>query len=358
MKEAHLIIGFDGTSLDNVVPPLSNCAKIHLCLENAQTDKSKVQEQVYYSGIGTTEKSYVSRAMAKATGRGAHDRLFDAYIKACDFAAEYQDHDINISLYGFSRGCPIALVLEKLIHKVGLYDFAKEAAVRDQDELLYAEKRKIVEEELYTALYLSDIKPGSEEMQKFREDKSLPATPAFHLFFFDPVTAFSKRKHFDPFNSVVEEELEMHGSKLPRGTKSYSVIFSADEERMWYEPVQLIFPDHYNIDYDAILREGVHCDIGGGYKEHERWADRSGLDMISFMQEKAGVIIHTETAEALFDPSEGPSGRLSPLEKLAKIREKEGYLLGAVTGTISPSGRRVFDTEALSSIEIPGLESC
>ena len=116
MKEAHLILLFDGTGLSEGDKTLSNTRKIYHCLEDADVPSDRVQSVRYYSGLGTSEPTFFHRTLSMVRGAGAHEKLFEAYYDLCEFANQNRGSNLKVSVEGFSRGFVIGLVLEKMVH--------------------------------------------------------------------------------------------------------------------------------------------------------------------------------------------------------------------------------------------------
>ena len=304
MKEAHLILLFDGTGLSEHDQTLSNSRKIYHCLDDAPVPEGRIQEAKYYSGLGTSESNFFHRTWSQINGHGAPEVLVESYLDLCEFARQNQDAPLKVSIEGFSRGFAIGLVLEKMVHKLGILDFEKIAREKGVSELSAKDKMEFIAE-AYDQVYVSKKKPSDTEIQSFRERYSFPEQPDFHLFAFDPVGTFADHPKLKPFRAIKDEMgdlLVTHGAKLPRTTKSYTEFIALHEKRSAYEVMTVDFHGHYDIDRTRVYFEGDHTCIGGGSGLREPLSDIAGLEMLQQMQEKAGVIINEETREHLFTP--------------------------------------------------------
>ncbi len=319
MVEAHLILLFDGTGRHAEEHTKSNCRKIYESLASIENESDGIQRPIYYPGIGSSGRTILHRTMSQVRGYGAHDLLFQSYIDVCDFANEQTEVAPKVSIVGFSRGFVIGLVLEKMLHKAGIIDFTKLAKQQDKEALTCAEKMSVVKQ-IYEEIYLSHSKPSAYDMEAFRAENSLTRQPEFHLFAFDPVASFVNNTAFEPFNNAAQAQspLELHNSKLPRGTRSCTEIIAKDETRGLYKHLEMEFPPHYDIDHTIIPFDGDHSCIGGGGIQREKYADRAGLIMINFMKYKAGAIFNDDNVTLLFDPV---SSEVSFKDKILKARE-------------------------------------
>lgn len=312
----NLVICCDGTG-NEISENISNVLKLYRCLR--KTDKTQPRQMVFYDpGVGTvTEpttwnrwKSNVRLVLGLATGYGLDDNVLSAY---CFLVQHYAPGD-RIFLFGFSRGAYTVRVLAGLIHKVGLIS-PEQANLAGSGLIAYKQ---------YSGLGrgndVSDLTDSG-----FDDDGPLPQDK------FDLAAQFARitssrwpTVHFvgvwDTVASVIVPRpdrlywpsLEELAFTLRNPSVNvFRQAISVDERRcmfrlkQWDDPQQYwsnrFVPDDRKEPQDIlqVWFAGVHCDVGGGYKESESGVSKYPLLWMIDEAAKAGLNFNVRTVNQL-----------------------------------------------------------
>ncbi|MFT4121934.1 DUF2235 domain-containing protein [Bradyrhizobium sp.] len=312
----NLVICCDGTG-NEISENISNVLKLYRCLR--KTDKTHPRQMVFYDpGVGTvTEpttwhrwKANINLVLGLATGYGLDDNVLNAY---CFLVEHYKPGD-KIYLFGFSRGAYTVRVLAGLIHKIGLIS-PEQANLAGSGLVAYKQ---------YSGLGrgndVSDLTDSG-----FDEDGPLPKDK------FDLAAQFARitssrwpTVHFigvwDTVASVIVPRADrLYWPSLEElaftlqnpSVQTFRQAISIDERRcmfrlkQWDDPQQFwsnrFVPDDKKQpqDISQVWFAGVHCDVGGGYKESESGASKYPLLWMIDEATKAGLNFNTRTVNQL-----------------------------------------------------------
>ncbi|CAM3036420.1 DUF2235 domain-containing protein [Pseudomonas plecoglossicida] len=255
----NLVICCDGTwntpeQLDKGVPAPTNVVRLH----NAVADEDATgahQEKYYHPGVGTSGKWW-DKALGGGTGSGLDDNIKSAYQKLCYSYAPGMD----IYLFGFSRGAYTVRSLSGLINSCGLLKIADlEAAEVWQrlDRLMkFGYRRKLEDRDDW-------IKLG----WKFHNAKGA-SIPIRFIGVWDTVGALGIPDDMALLNLLDDRNrYTFHDTAFHASVQTGRHALAMDERRASFQPT--LWTDvPANCDVQQLWFPGVHCDVGGGYREN------------------------------------------------------------------------------------------
>ncbi len=271
----NLVLCLDGTN-NKYDARNTNVVKIHTMLDRSRPD----QVAYYQPGIGTfappgvwgrAHRWTVTRLdLAVAWLLGEH--VTDAYR----FLMRYYEQGDNIYIFGFSRGAYTARVLAAMLFKVGLLGQGNEELVsfawniyrRERDARLYTNFR-------YTF--------GRKVRVRF-------------LGLWDTVSSVGwlwAPKSFDFTANNPGVDIVRHAVAI-------------DERRAYF--VQNLWTPHppQGQDVAQVWFAGVHCDVGGGYRECESGLSKITLGWMTREAEQAGLRFEPKAVAAVLPPTDTP----------------------------------------------------
>jgi uncharacterized protein (DUF2235 family) len=279
----NIVICCDGTA-NEFAEDNTNVVKLYYVLNQ---DQAK-QVTFYHPGLGTMEPAgalttfsrQVTKSLGKALGYGLENDIRDAY----SFLMENYQEDDRLFLFGFSRGAYTVRAVCSLLHMYGLIRKGNEPLVPYAVRMMMGIDRAVEHDDKqqqarnrYFAL-----------AHKFRETISRTDCRPWFVGVWDTVSSVG----------WIENPL-----RLPYVSDNPDIQFarhavSIDERRaffrnnLWRPGTDAARP-HGPRDLKQVWFPGVHCDVGGGYREAE-----SGLAKIAleWMLEEA------EARELLVDP--------------------------------------------------------
>lgn len=312
----NIVICCDGTG-NEISENISNVLKLYRCLR--KTDKTTPRQLVFYDpGVGTvTEpttwhriKANINMVLGLATGYGLDDNVLAAYA----FLVEHYEHGDQIYLFGFSRGAYTVRVLAGLIHKVGLISPEQ---VNLAGSGLIAYKQYSGSGRGSDLAALTDA--GSDEDGPLPVDRfDLAAQfaritssrwPTIRFIGVWDTVASVIVPRADRFYWPSLEELAF--TIANPSVKIFRQAISIDERRCmfrlkkWDEPQQYwsnrFVPDDKKEPQDSlqVWFSGVHCDVGGGYKESESGASKYPLLWMIDEASKCGLNFNPRTVNQL-----------------------------------------------------------
>lgn len=262
----RLILCLDGTN-NEYRAINTNVVKLYAMIDRSQDD----QLTYYQPGIGTFAPPGVWGAARKwlvtrldlAIGWLLEEHVSDAYR----FLMRYYRPGDEIFIFGFSRGAYTARVLAGMLHKVGL------------------------------------LTPGNEELipfawKEYRSERDSQVSGGFRTTF-SRVVDVDFLGLWDTVSSIgwllgllwVPEHFP-HTLHNP-SVKTVRHAVALDERRCYF--VQNLWGQPQAVqDVQQVWFPGVHCDIGGGYREKE-----AGLSKIAL----GWMVYHAKTARLRLDPS-------------------------------------------------------
>ncbi|MFF7357073.1 MULTISPECIES: DUF2235 domain-containing protein [Streptomyces] len=245
----RLVVCCDGTWNFADQPSKTNVTKIALSVHQGSAG-GKDQRVYYHSGVGT---SRWERLRGGAFGAGLSRNVIDAYR----FLVETYEPDDELFLFGFSRGAFTARSLAGLVRNCGILR-------RDQaDRIPQA-----------WALYRDRIeRPSGVASTLFRRTYA-HETEIHFIGVWDTVGALGvpvpDLRWLQPVVNRFNHRWAFHDTDLSSWVKAAFHALAVDEQRSAFQPT-LWHQRPGAADGGQVLKQvwfaGVHCDVGGGYKE-------------------------------------------------------------------------------------------
>jgi uncharacterized protein (DUF2235 family) len=245
----HLVVCCDGTWNFAGQSNRTNVAKVTEAV--LRRTSSGTEQRVWYrSGVGTRRSE---RLRGGAFGLGLSRNVIDAYRFLID---NYEPGD-RLYLFGFSRGAFTARSLAGLVRNCGI--LRPENADRTKQAW---------------ALYRSRAeRPAGEASVRFRQAYARE-TKIHFIGVWDTVGALGipvpGPRPLKPLVGLVNQRWAFHDTELSGWVEAAFQALAIDEQRAVFEPTLW----HQQPDAASSGQElqqmwfaGVHCDIGGGYKE-------------------------------------------------------------------------------------------
>jgi uncharacterized protein (DUF2235 family) len=244
----RLVLCCDGTwnSPDQKSP--TNVTKVALAV--APTDASgREQRTFYHRGVGTNRWE---RLRGGAFGFGLSRNVRDAYR----FLVENYEPGDELFFFGFSRGAYTARSTAGFVRNCGI--LRREHVDRvDEAYALYRDKS-------------STTHPRGMEATLFRRAYAYETRIHF-IGVWDTVGALGIPLDGSPLVRLINRRWEFHDTKLSGAVDAAYQALAIDEKRapfrptLW-EPAESPPKDQH---VEQVWFAGVHCDVGGGYPEHE-----------------------------------------------------------------------------------------
>ncbi|MFJ5775341.1 DUF2235 domain-containing protein [Streptomyces sp. NPDC093094] len=336
----RLVICCDGTWNFADQPSKSNVAKVALSVLPGSAD-GKEQRVYYHSGVGTRRWE---RLRGGAFGVGLSRNVIDAYR----FLVETYEPGDELFLFGFSRGAFTARSLSGLVRNSGI--LRREHMDRiPQAWSLYRDR---VEQPNGAAATLFRRSYGRESQIRFIGvwdtvgSLGIPVPDAAWLK--PAVNRFNRRWAF-------------HDTELSRGVVAAFHALAIDERRSAFRPAlwhQRPGADRQGQELQQVWFAGVHCDIGGSYKETGLsditllWmidqARRHGLEFDAEALSEAGPTVMRPQQSTDFRVQPDASGRLHDSRKgmYRLARPLHRPLGGAVNDRGEPDGNEFLAVPA------------
>ncbi|KKD05704.1 DUF2235 domain-containing protein [Streptomyces sp. WM6386] len=245
----RLVVCCDGTWNFADQPSKTNVAKVALALRPGSAG-GKEQRVYYHSGVGTQRRE---RLRGGALGVGLSRNVVAAY----QFLVETYEPDDELFLFGFSRGAFTARSLVGLLRNCGV--LRRDHADRIPEAW---------------ALYRDRIEqPNGAAATLFRRSYARETEIRF-IGVWDTVGALGipvpdlawLRPAADRFN----RRWAFHNTELSSWVRSAFHALSVDEQRSAFRPAlwhQQPGADREGQELKQVWFAGVHCDVGGSYKE-------------------------------------------------------------------------------------------
>lgn len=270
----NIVICCDGTA-NKISGDHTNVLKLWSALVREQE-----RQVVYYDpGVGTLGRPIamtrwgrtLNRVVDAAVGRGVGDTVIRAYAFLMQ---HYQDGDA-VYLFGFSRGAYTVRALAGLVHMFGL------ATVGDENLLPYLWQ-----------MYSNEDGTEGPAGERFRIGRWFEQfTRTIPIHFVGVWDTVSSRGWFFVLDS------------LPHTATNPSVVHirhavSLDERRAAFR--QNLF-QHASTgqDFKEVWFAGVHCDVGGGYRENESGLAKLALEWMFREAEAQGLLVEQSAKAAL-----------------------------------------------------------
>lgn len=256
----NLVVCCDGTwntadQQQGGVPTPTNVARLHACVAELGAN-NVAQKKYYHPGVGT-DPGVINRLLGGGIGLGLDRNIQSAYGWLC---RTYQPGDA-IYLFGFSRGAYTVRSLGGLTTRCGLLDVSgltdDEAWKRVETVFAkgYRQRSETREDWLKRGWKFHQSKPGSQDI-------------GIHFIgVWDTVGALGIPDHLGVLKLLESpEKYKFHDTKLSDLVSHARHALACDEMRgsfqatLWTE----VKPGH---DVKQVWFPGVHCDVGGGYRE-------------------------------------------------------------------------------------------
>ena len=246
----HLIVCCDGTwnrpdQLDRGVAAPTNVAKISLAL--ADEDAAGNPQLLYYeAGVGTKRSE---RLLGGAFGVGLSRNIQDCYRFLVD---NYEPGD-KLYFFGFSRGAYTARSTAGLVRNSGILLPENRHRIKDA-YALYRNPHK-------------DSEPSGIAAELFRRTHSHSDIYIDFIGVWDTVGALGIP--IDGFRPPILSRLwTFHDTTLSRYVLHAYHAIAIDERRRPFKPTLWVKNDDAeNQTLEQVWFAGVHCDVGGGYRD-------------------------------------------------------------------------------------------
>ena len=236
----RIIVCCDGTWNNPEQKHATNVAVIARLILPA--DPSGDPQVVFYDwGVGSS-KNITDRISGGAFGEGLDRNIRDGYR----FIVHNYEPGDKIYIFGFSRGAYTARSLAGLLRNAGV--------LRKSNAHLIPKAY---------ALYRSRHTPNAKRSKEFRTDHSHQDQEIRFVGVWDTVGALGVPLKVLNF---LNKKYAFHDTKLSSIVEAARHAVAIDEKRESFTPT-LWEVRNTNLDVQQVWFPGVHCDIGGGYKE-------------------------------------------------------------------------------------------
>ena len=291
----------------------------------SKTDSRNIRQLVFYDeGVGT---EWYDKIRGGIFGMGINKNIIQAYT----FIAENYEPGDEIYLYGFSRGAYTARSVAGFIYNSGLLraENINKKNIRDAF-LLYKDRNK-------------NSKPSSDRAKKFRADNCYDNVTLKCIGVWDTVGSLGiPLEIFYKFNKNIINT-QFYDVTLNKNIKFAFHAVAIDEHR---KPFDVAMWERHPDAAEQVMEQrwfpGVHCDVGGGYRNR----DLSDCTL-AWMIEKsklAGLEFNNYNIQG------NPSGQMHDsmkiyYEVLGSIDRKIGIATGYIE-TISDEARKRWNDNA------------
>jgi uncharacterized protein (DUF2235 family) len=249
----RLIVCCDGTwnrpdQLDGGLAAPTNVAKLALAVTREGPDGT-AQLLHYHPGVGTRR---LERLRGGAFGFGISRNVRDCYR----FLVENYEPGDELYLFGFSRGAFTARSLAGLVRNSGVLRSQHLARIPDAYSLYRARR--------------ATAKPRGIEAQLFRRMHSHPdQNPMVHFIgVWDTVGSLGIPLDGFGLGRLVNRRWGFHDTDLSSRVRYAYQALAIDEERSPFRPTPwTLGSDEAEQTLEQVWFAGVHCDIGGGYRD-------------------------------------------------------------------------------------------
>ena len=253
----NIVICCDGTwntpdQKEGGVPAPTNVVRLFNAID--ETDGvGKRQHKYYHPGVGT-DGSIADKLIGGGTGRGLDRNIMSAYRELCD---RYAQGD-RIYLFGFSRGAYTVRSLAGLISRCGLLNTVglKEAEAWQRIERVF---------QLGYRRKTEDRSVWAKESLLFHNapDQQVPIR---FIGVWDTVGALGIPDDLAFLNLIDNvHDYTFHDTTLGGAVMTARHAVALDEMRATFQPT--LWTETGGRDVKQIWFPGVHCDVGGGYRE-------------------------------------------------------------------------------------------
>lgn len=248
----RIIICCDGTwntpdQEDGRSPVPTNVVKLERSILPESPPPNTMPQVVFYdAGVGTG--SFFDKIFGGAFGKGLDKNILLAYR----FLVSNFELGDELFLFGFSRGAYTARSLAGLIRNSGIVKKIYSHMIPAANEL-YRRRDDASH-------------PREEEAKKFRQDYSWETRIRF-IGVWDTVGSLGIPGRF---RTLTSWKYRFHDVELSSWMDNAFQALAIDEKRKAFEPaIWTIQQGVANQTVEQFWFAGVHCDVGGGYKETE-----------------------------------------------------------------------------------------
>ena len=215
-------------------------------------DTGKSQVVFYDWGIG----SYHNKVSGGAFGSGLEKNIMDGYR----FLVHNYEPGDKIFLFGFSRGAYTVRSLSGLINNCSILKGSESNRIQEAFDLYKNPK----------------YKPNGEYSLKWKKDYSVSEKTNIHFIgVWDTVGAMGL-----PFSffGLIKDKHRFYDNKLGSNIVYARHAMSLDEQREDFKPT--IWKPRKEVDLKQVWFAGVHCDVGGSYKNDSDGTSAADIPMI------------------------------------------------------------------------------
>lgn len=276
LMSKNIVLYCDGTANEFKVDR-TNVVK--LCFA---TIKDHARQIVYYHpGVGTmAPPGFVTKAGALAArlaglafGYGLKNDIRDAYVFIMN---HYQPGD-RIFLFGFSRGAYTARAVAALLHLYGLVMAGNEGLIPYAVRMFWSISRDRDEDDIKTS-----AKAYFRLAREFQEALGSSSCPTHFLGVWDTVSSVG----------WVGSPVALPFTKSNPSVSIIRHAISIDEHRAFFRTN--LFAQTGGHDVRQVWFPGVHCDVGGGYKEAESGLSKFALQWMACEAMENGLLVDVE----------------------------------------------------------------
>lgn len=239
----------------------TNVRNLWEILEKSQLDK----QVVYYDeGVGS---HWYDRIRGGVSGRGLAKNIREAYFELC----KTYDRGDKVFIFGFSRGAYTARSLAGMIYSCGLLN-----------------KNNLTDKSIQNVF---DVYKKSDRHERNNYKNSNITCEIEVIGVWDTVGSLGIPIGF--LKKITNKFMQFHDTKINKEIRYAYHAVSIDEQRETFRPTLWdVASARKSQVIDQVWFSGVHCDIGGGYKERHH-SDIPFKWMISKIKDK--VILNDES---------------------------------------------------------------
>jgi uncharacterized protein (DUF2235 family) len=256
-----IVLCFDGTN-NQYAATNTNVVKLYAMLDRTKND----QIAYYQPGIGIVTRLDLAIAWL------LEDHVCDGYR----YLMRYYQNGDQIFIFGFSRGAYTARALAAMLYKVGLLTQGNEELIPFAWDIFRRQRNKAI----YTGFH-----------QTFAR-----MVKVHFLGLWDTVSSVGwawnpQYLQFTANNPIVE--VVRHAVAL-------------DERRVYFIQNLWGHDPELHLDASQVWFPGVHCDVGGGYKESEAGLSKIALKWMVDQAEAFGLRFQPKAKAEILPPQDTP----------------------------------------------------
>ncbi|MBM3546085.1 MAG: DUF2235 domain-containing protein [Alphaproteobacteria bacterium] len=258
----RVVVCCDGTwntpdQTDGGVPAPTNVTRLYNALLKGMVGADQ-QLCYYHPGVGTDPGWF-----SKLTGGGLGDGLDRNIMSGYRYLCEHYEAGAEIFLFGFSRGAYTARSLGGMIGCCDILDIrgVKESDAWARIETVFREGYREGDPDARTAARKEWAKRG----WTFHPTKD-GITPIRFVGVWDTVGSLGVPDYFSVLNLLDDpKDHSFHDTRLGKAVETARHAIAIDEMRGSFQPT--LWTEVGDRDVRQVWFPGVHCDVGGGYKE-------------------------------------------------------------------------------------------